>query len=59
MRAAKEAKIAQHQIVQHKSVTYNWQDLGLQEMPDSYDSDSDQSGGSRVSGESEGGVTEF
>ena len=31
------------------------QDLGLQEMPDSYDSNSDQSGGSRVSEEFEGG----
>ena len=55
----KGAKIAHQQLVQHKSVTDMWQDLGLQEVPDSHDSDSDQSGGSSVSEESEGGFTEL
>ena len=55
MRAAKGAKIAHQQVVQHKAVTDIEQDLGLQEMSDSYDPDSDYSGGSRLSEESAGG----
>ena len=52
--AAKGARIAQREVLAHKEVTDIWEDLGLEEVPDSYDSDSNQSGGSNISDESRG-----
>ena len=36
-------------LIERKSATDIWADLGLQEMPDCYDSDSNVSGGSGLS----------
>ena len=51
--ARKGAKAAKHAVTTHKSATDIWGDSGLQEMPDSYDTDSNASGGSCLSTDSE------
>ena len=38
--AGRGAKVAKHAVIERKSVTGIWPDLGLQEMPDCYDLDS-------------------
>ena len=43
--AAEGAKISHEKVVAHKMVTDIWAGLGLQEMPDTYDTDSNDSGG--------------
>ena len=44
--AGRGAKAAKCAVIAHKSITDIWADLGLQEIPDCYDSDSNTSGGS-------------
>ena len=43
--AAKGARIAQGEVLARLEVVDIWEELGSEEMPDSYDSDSNQSGG--------------
>ena len=52
VRAAKGAKQALHDMQKAKQVTDIWEELGLEEMPDSWDIDSNRSGGSSVSSDS-------
>ena len=47
------AKAAKHAVTAHKSATDIWADLGLQEIPDTYASDSNVLGGSCLSTDSE------
>ena len=49
VRAAKGAKQALHDVQKAKQVTDIWEELGLEEMPDSWDTDSNRSRGSGVS----------
>ena len=51
-KASKGAKKAYECVMNQKSVQDIWGELGLQEMPDSYDTDSNCSGGSHISEES-------
>ena len=46
---AKGAKLSHDTVVAHKTVTDIWADLDLQEMPDSYDTDSHGAEGSQLS----------
>ena len=47
-RAAKGAKQAQREVQRSKEVTDTWEELGLVEMPYTWDTDSNRSGGSCV-----------
>ena len=51
---AKGARIAQWEVLVCNEVADIWEQLVLEEMPDSYDSDSNQLGGSNISDESRG-----
>ena len=51
-KASKGAKRAYECVMNQKSVQDIWGELGLQELPDSYDTDSNCSGGSHISEES-------
>ena len=51
-KASKGARKAYECVMKQKSVQDIWGELGLQEMPDSYDTDSNCSGGSHISEES-------
>ena len=50
-KASKGARKAYECVMKQKSVQDIWGELGLQEMPDSYDTDSNCSGGSHISEE--------
>ena len=52
-RAAKGAKQAQLEVQRSKQVTTIWEELGLVEMPDTWDTDSNKSGGSCVGSDSD------
>ena len=52
--AAKGARIAQREVFTCQEVTGIWEELGLEEMPDSYDSNSNQLGGANISDGSRG-----
>ena len=45
-KTAKGAKMSHEQALKHKAVMDIWAELGLQEMPDTFDSDSNESKGS-------------
>ena len=54
--AAKGVKTSHNKIIAHKTVTDIWAELGLEEIPDMYDTDSNGSGGSQISDEDDNDV---